>query len=123
MKRPLLVTTLALAIFLGAQTEEPGIPANYQEVMIPMRDGVRLQTVILSSKNPKGPLPFLIDRTPYGVVDQETVAKGAPDQSERWENYYNVFQNIRGRFKSEGTFVMGRPPHDRSDPKGIDETT
>src|SRR5690348_8440617 len=114
---------LAAAVFLAAQTDEPRIQLNFQEVMIPMRDGVRLQTVILSSKNAKGPLPFLIDRTPYGVVDRERVAKGAPDQSERWENYYNVFQNIRGRFKSEGTFVMGRPPHNSSDPKGIDETT
>ena len=45
------------------------------------------------------------------------------NQRERWENYYNVYQNIRGRFKSEGTFVMSRPPHDPADPKGIDETT
>jgi uncharacterized protein len=115
---------LTTGLFFAAQTEEPGIQINFQEVMIPMRDGVRLQTVILSPKNPKGPLPFLIDRTPYGLVDRETVAKsGSPDRSERWENYYNVYQNIRGRFKSEGKFVMGRPPHDASDSKGTDETT
>ena len=41
----------------------------------------------------------------------------------RYENYYVVTQNIRGRFKSEGKFVMGRPPHDPADPKGVDETT
>jgi len=52
------------------------------------------------------------------------VAKGvSPNQRERWENYYNVYQNIRGRFKSEGTFVTVRPPHDPSDSTGIDETT
>jgi putative CocE/NonD family hydrolase len=115
---------LTTALFLAAQTEEPSIQINFQEVMIPMRDGVRLQTVILSPKNPKGPLPFLIERTPYGVVDRETVAKGvSPNRRERWENYYNVYQNIRGRFKSEGKFVMARPPHDPSDSKGTDETT
>ena len=114
---------LALAAYLAAQSESPGPPLNYQEVMIPMRDGVRLQTVILSPKNPKGPLPFLIERTPYGIVDRNTAAKGAPSQSQRWENYYNVYQNLRGRFGSEGKFVMGRPPHDPSDSKGIDETT
>ncbi|HLH19884.1 MAG TPA: CocE/NonD family hydrolase [Bryobacteraceae bacterium] len=115
---------LATVLFLAAQSEEPGIQVNFQEVMIPMRDGARLQTVILSPKNPKGPLPFLIDRTPYGVPDRDRIAKGMPpNQRERWENYYNVYQNIRGRFKSEGTFVMGRPPHDPSDPKGVDETT
>jgi putative CocE/NonD family hydrolase len=122
----ILATAIALAaaVFLAGQTDEPRIQVNFQEVMIPMRDGARLQTVILSPKNPKGPLPFLIDRTPYGVVDREVAAKGvSPNQRERWENYYNVYQNIRGRFKSEGTFVMGRPPHDPSDPKGIDETT
>jgi putative CocE/NonD family hydrolase len=122
----ILATAIAFtaAVFVAAQTDESRIPVNFQEVMIPMRDGVRLQTVILTPKNPKGPLPFLLDRSPYGVVDQATVAKGvSPNQRERWENYYNVYQNIRGRFKSEGTFVMGRPPHDPSDLKGIDETT
>ncbi len=115
---------LATVLFLAGQSEEPGIQVNFQEVMIPMRDGARLQTVILSPKNPKGPLPFLIDRTPYGVPDRDRIAKGMPpNQRERWENYYNVYQNIRGRFKSEGTFVMGHPPHDPSDPKGVDETT
>ena len=124
MKIPATTIALATVLFVAAQTEEPGIQVNFQEVMIPMRDGARLQTVILSPRNPKEPLPFLIDRTPYGVVDRERVAKGvSPNQRERWENYYNVYQNIRGRFKSEGTFVMGRPPHDPSDPKGIDETT
>ena len=115
---------LTTALFLAAQTDEPSIQLNFQEVMIPMRDGVRLQTVVLSPKNPKGPLPFLIERTPYGVVDRETVGKGvSPNRRARWENYYNVYQNIRGRFKSEGRFVMGRPPHDPADSKGIDETT
>ena len=124
MKILATVIALSAAVFLAAQPDEPRIQLNFQEVMIPMRDGARLQTVILSPKSPKGPLPFLIDRTPYGVVDQETVAKGVlPNQRERWENYFNVYQNIRGRFKSEGTFAMGRPPHDPSDPKGIDETT
>jgi hypothetical protein len=44
--------------------------------MIPMRDGVRLQTVLLTPKNAKGPLPFLIDRTPYGVPEKEATEKG-----------------------------------------------
>jgi putative CocE/NonD family hydrolase len=39
------------------------------------------------------------------------------------EGYIFVFQDIRGRFKSEGQFVMGRPPRDRNDPKAIDEST
>ncbi|HLK69969.1 MAG TPA: CocE/NonD family hydrolase [Bryobacteraceae bacterium] len=114
---------LLCVLLLRGQTEER-IAVNFQEVMIPMRDGVRLQTVILSPKNPKGALPFLIDRTPYGVPSKETAGRGMPAlQRARYENYYVVTQNIRGRFQSEGKFVMGRPPHDPADPKGVDETT
>ncbi len=130
MKRVLFFLTFACAIFLlYAQTPDARVAVNFQEIMIPMRDGVRLQTVIISPKNPKGPLPFLIQRTPYGVPSKEDAERGMPPgargryDSYYYENYYVVTQNIRGRFKSEGKFVMGRPPHDPKDPKGVDETT
>ncbi|HTQ55087.1 MAG TPA: CocE/NonD family hydrolase [Bryobacteraceae bacterium] len=124
-----LLVSLALAagaVLLGQATKEdtPRIQVGFQEVMVPMRDGVKLQTVILTPKGPQRPLPFLIDRTPYGVPSREAVEKGLPAaQRWRYENYIVVQQNIRGRFKSEGTFVMGRPPHDPKDAKGVDETT
>ncbi len=106
---------LAVALPLAAQ-----IHTSFQEVMIPMRDGVRLQTVILSPTRPEGPLPLLITRTPYGVPSQQVVERGMPSsQSAVYEHYIVVTQNIRGRFKSEGTFVMQRPR--RKD--GADETT
>jgi predicted acyl esterase len=57
-----ITIAVTAAPFLSAQTEVPTIQLNFQEIMIPMRDGVRLQTVILSPKNPKGSLPFLIRR-------------------------------------------------------------
>ena len=114
---------LAASIVL-APGQETRVRVNYQEVMIPMRDGVRLETVILSPLNPKGPLPFLISRTPYGVPSRQTAEKGMPAEARaRFENYFMVSQNIRGRFKSGGKFVMGRPPHDPADAKGVDETT
>jgi hypothetical protein len=92
---------------------------NYEEVMIPMRDGVRLQTVIFTPKDQKGPLAILMRRTPYDVPgkDLAQMALGLA------EPYILVMQNIRGRFKSEGTFVMQRPPRDKSNPKSIDEGT
>ncbi len=112
-----------LAVLLG-EGQEAAVAVNFQEAMIPMRDGVRLETVILSPKEPKGPLPFLIDRTPYGVPSRQTVERGLPAIGRaRYENYYVVVQNLRGRFHSEGKFVMGRPPHDRADGNGVDETT
>ena len=124
MKRALLFGGLAGAVLLFGQGDEAKVFVDYQEVMIPMRDGVRLETVLLTPRNPKGPLPFLIDRTPYGVPGKDAVEKGLPPGL-RWrsENYISVWQNIRGRFQSEGKFVMFRPPHDPKDAKGVDETT
>jgi hypothetical protein len=124
MHRILLIGGLAAVLFFYAQPQEAPIPVEFQEVMIPMRDGVRLQTVVLSPKNPKVALPFLIDRTPYGVPTKESAARGmAATQRALYENYYVVRQNIRGRFRSEGKFVMQRHPHAPEDVKGIDETT
>jgi len=121
MKRALLLLAVAYAVVLTGE-EEPRVYVDFQEIMIPMRDGVRLQTVILTPRNPKGPLPFLIDRTPYGVPEREQVASGFPS-AQRWrsEKYISVFQNIRGRFRSEGKFAMFCPPHDAA--ASTDETT
>jgi hypothetical protein len=124
MKSAILFGGLAGAVLLIGQGDDARVFVNFQEVMIPMRDGVRLQTVLLTPKNPKGPLPFLIDRTPYGVPEKEATETGLP-AVQRWrsENYIFVSQNIRGRFLSEGKFVMARPPHDPKDPGGVDEIT
>jgi putative CocE/NonD family hydrolase len=124
MKLAILFGGLAGAVLLVGQGDDARVFVNFQEVMIPMRDGVRLQTVLLTPKNPKGPLPFLIDRTPYGVPEKEATETGLP-AVQRWrsENYIFVSQNIRGRFLSEGKFVMARPPHDPKDPGGVDEIT
>jgi putative CocE/NonD family hydrolase len=113
-----------LAAVIGAQTAAPPRPEFVKtEAMVPMRDGVRLHTVVYAPKTAPGPLPFLLMRTPYG-------APGTPRplEAENYlelveEGYIFVFQDIRGRFKSEGAFVMQRPPRDRRDPKAIDEST
>ena len=98
---------------------------TFQEVMIPMRDGVHLQTVIFTPKWTNGPLPFLMQRTPYGVPASASAVPGSTVYDEPLVNdgYIFVWQNIRGRFKSEGTFVMQRPPRDKSNSKSIDEGT
>jgi putative CocE/NonD family hydrolase len=124
MKRAILFGGLAGAVLLIGQGDDDRVFVAFQEVMIPMRDGIKLQTVLLTPKNAKGPLPFLIDRTPYGVPGKEATDKGLP-AGQRWrsENYIFVMQNIRGRFQSEGKFVMFRPPHDPTDARAVDETT
>jgi putative CocE/NonD family hydrolase len=93
------------------------------EAMIPMRDGVRLNTAIYRPKDKKGPLPFVLLRTPYGIdkAPARAFQDYLKDMAE--EGYLFVFQDIRGRFKSEGRFVMNRPPRDPGDPKAIDEST
>jgi uncharacterized protein len=123
MRPALLIGMVASALWLSGQGEER-VAVNFQEVMIPMRDGVRLQTVILTAKNAAGLRPFLIQRTPYGVTAAAAAERGLP-AGQRWslENYIVVVQNIRGRFRSEGKFVMFLPPHNPADPKGVDETT
>ena len=107
----------------SAHSNEEKISLELQEVMIPMRDGVRLQTVILTPKDAKEPLPILLRRTPYGVPDAASTGQGVPAAAAFYGKHISVIQNLRGRFKSEGKFVMQRPPHDPRDTKGIDETT
>jgi putative CocE/NonD family hydrolase len=93
------------------------------DVMIPMRDGVRLHTEIYRPKDAKELLPFLLERTPYGTADDE---KGFSRLLGLYremfsDGYLFVLQDIRGRYGSEGKFVMQRPPRDKSDLKAIDE--
>jgi putative CocE/NonD family hydrolase len=96
------------------------------EVMIPMRDGIKLQTILFVPKGAHEPLPILLKRTPYGVnTDSEPDPAGVMKELIK-DGYIFAYQNIRGRFKSEGTFVMIRPVRDRSDPgdaKAVDEST
>jgi uncharacterized protein len=93
------------------------------EVMIPMRDGVKLHAVILKPSDMKDPLPFLIQRTPYGVdYTNRAFFFGSRPELAR-DGYIYVGEDIRGRFKSEGVFVMSRPMADHKDPKAIDEST
>ena len=94
-----------------------------QEVMIPMRDGVKLHAVILRPKDDTAPLPFLMERTPYGVDGNtpENISSRMPELAA--SHYIFVFEDIRGRYKSEGAFVMSRPMTDHRDPKAVDEST
>ncbi len=98
---------------------------DYQrsEAMIPMRDGVKLHVVILKPADISTPLPFLMQRTPYGCdgTDRKSFTFGRPDLAR--DGYIYVCADIRGRYKSEGVFVMSRPMADHHDPKAIDEST
>ncbi len=98
-------------------------PYNRKEVMIPMRDGVRLHAVILRPTDSNAPLPFLMQRTPYGVDGSSSDSINSRYTELAKSGYIFVMEDIRGRFKSEGKFVMSRPIGDHRDPKQVDEST
>ena len=93
------------------------------EVMIPMRDGTRLFTQIYTPRRRHHPLPIVFQRTPYGVGQNTPAGVATALVDLPAVGYIIVLQDIRGRFKSEGQFVMLRQPRDRKDPKAIDEST
>ncbi|HEY2546509.1 MAG TPA: CocE/NonD family hydrolase [Candidatus Acidoferrum sp.] len=123
-----LIALLCVPRF-GAAPQHPrpdlGALFNKTEVMIRMRDGAKLHTEFYTPKNATTPLPILMNRTPYGISSPD---KGISNLIYRYTDmvpagYIFAFQDIRGRYGSEGKFVMLHPLHDPSDPKGVDEST
>src|SRR5262249_50168582 len=104
-----------------------------REVMIPMRDGVKLNTVILVPKGAKG-APFLLTRTPY---DADKLTKHADSAHlgpvlTGYDNatdviidggYIRVVQDVRGKHKSEGDYVVNRPLRGPQNPTPVDHST
>lgn len=96
------------------------------EAMVPMRDGVKLHVVILrpsESEKSGEPLPFLMARTPYGIDGESSVTVNATKPELAASGYIFVFGDIRGRYGSEGQFVMNRPVVNHKTKKDVDETT
>ena len=87
-----------------------------------MRDSVRLHTLVFVPRHASGDLPIILTRTPYGIAASARAFKVAYKELVN-NGYIFVFQDIRGRFGSEGQFVMLRPIRDRRDPHAIDEST
>ena len=93
-----------------------------EDVMIPMRDGVRLHAEVWRPKSQAGPLPILLQRSPYGFSLERVTRSFASEYKElAAEQFIFVLEDIRGRFGSEGDFVMLRPTAGTKD--GVDEST
>ncbi len=117
-----MLALVVLAVGSFAQ-QPPSTPLfKLQEVMIPMRDGVRLQTAVLTPVNQVGPLPILFRRTPYGVPEKAPAEMPPYMKELAQDGYIFVIQNLRGRFKSEGVFNLSSWV-DLNDPKATNETT
>ena len=142
------IATAALQLVLGAppQTKDSGagsndIPKTFtapladydyvkREVMIPMRDGVRLHTVIVIPKGARN-APILLTRTPYNASKRTTrndsphMLAALPQGDEVFvaDGYIRVFQDVRGKYKSEGDYVMTRPVRGPLNPTAADHVT
>jgi len=122
-----VLSSLLLALSLTASAQENDIPKNYtappanqdyikRDVMIPMRDGVKLHTVIVVPKGAAN-APILLTRTPYNATQRTTrnvsthMLAILPEGDEVFvrAGYIRVFQDVRGKYKSEGYYVMTRP--------------
>jgi uncharacterized protein len=138
-----LATLLAFASAIHAQTspETPDIPHKYEqptascdyvkrEVMIPMRDGVKLHTVIVVPRGAKN-APILLTRTPYDAssradrADSPHMLAILPQGDEVFvaDGYIRVFQDIRGKYGSEGDYIMTRPLRGPLNSTPTDEST
>ncbi len=104
-----------------------------REAMIPMRDGVKLHTVIVIPKGAKG-APILLTRTPYNASSQVSHADSSHLASilSGYDNavdvivgggYIRVVQDVRGKYGSEGDYVMTRPLHGPLNPTMVDHST
>jgi hypothetical protein len=99
-----------------------------REAMVPMRDGVKLYTLILTPKRAAGPLPILLERTPYDAtraVGGRATQKLEVVRGTRYAGggYIVVAQDLRGRYKSEGRYAMYRVPRGAFNKSDTDETT
>ena len=141
---PLIALAAALAFAPAlAQDMPPGgdVPAKFappstandyvkREVMVPMRDGTRLYTVIVI---PKGAVnaPIVLTRTPYDAesrakrADSPSMLATLPLSDEVFvkAGYIRVYQDVRGKYKSEGDYVVTRPPIGPLNPTNVDHTT
>ena len=85
---------------------------NKAEYMVPMRDGVKLYTIVYTPKDTSVAVPIMLLRTPYGIppyalTDFKRVLGPSPEFDR--DGYIFVFQDARGKFRSEGTFQVMNP--------------
>ena len=139
MKKFFLLMASLVPLFLWAQGKsgEKAQPDSVElrlrqiydkrEVMIPMRDGVRLFTAIYEPKDRSRKHPILMMRTPYSCEPYgDKFNRDLRSASNLYvkNNYILVYQDVRGRYKSEGEFVQVRPLNPEAKTgKGIDEAT
>jgi uncharacterized protein len=141
-----LLTLAALLTFISvihAQTPSltPDVPAKYtaptssydyvkRDEMIPMRDGVKLHTIIVIPRGAKN-APIILTRTPYNASERASRTQSPhmlatlPQGDEVFvaDGYIRVFQDVRGKYGSEGEYVMTRPLRGPLNSSKVDHST
>src|ERR1019366_1829246 len=142
MLRLLRFSCAVLAVFglsfLALRAQQPAAPApaddyvrshyTKYEFRIAMRDGKRLFTSVYVPKDAAGgPYPFLMDRTPYSVApygEDEYPMRLVPSEEFQKGGYIFVYQDVRGRWMSEGEFIEMRPHIDeKKSPQDVDDAS
>ncbi|MFN2169719.1 MAG: CocE/NonD family hydrolase, partial [Anaerolineae bacterium] len=119
---------------IPAHWKQPKSKADFdyvkREVMIPMRDGVKLHTLILTPKHARD-LPLILERTPYDA-SADCAANNSPHLADAvwsgWTDWADgsfilVCQDLRGKFASQGKYILNRPPRGPLNPTKTDDTT
>ena len=128
MKKALL-TFVFFTIVCIVTTAQTDIISMYKKTsaMIPMRDGVKLYTVVLSPVDAKIPMPILMQRTPYGAIipipDDTTIETKLLGNILATDGYIFIVQDIRGKYKSEGFMQIHEPLLHAVKKGAIDEST
>lgn len=124
-----IVTLWGCSRNADSSAEADYVRENYTKIeqYIPMRDGIKLFTSIYIPKDTSQQYPFLINRTPYTVApygeDQFKTTLG-PDSNFSREGYIFVYQDVRGKWMSEGTYKDIRPHvADKKSERDIDESS
>ncbi len=132
MGRKSLCAAIAVLVMASPSWAQRGrgddVRARYdkREVMIPMRDGARLFTSIYTPKDTSEPYPIMMCRTPYGVRpygDKAFKRRLGPSALFTESGFIFVYQDVRGKYMSEGDFVPVRPHNPKKRGKQIDEST
>ena len=128
MNKLLLLICICTFTFGFSQTNPVEENFTKKEVYIPMRDGTRLFTIIYTPKDisKSNKYPVIMNRTCYGISpygETNFRKRLSPNKFIETEKYIFVFQDVRGRYMSEGTFTNMTPQVDHKTRKDVDEST
>jgi hypothetical protein len=118
-----MLLTLALLLAAAPDTLPTAVRERYTQtdVMIPMRDGARLFTTVYAPRDTTKAWPILLTRTPY--ASDALLSPFGPGPTYASEGFIFVYQDVRGKYQSEGDFVNVRPHNPKKSGTEIDESS